>query len=433
MESAAKNAREASLQLAVATNEQKNAALELVKQKLLERKAQISKANAKDIDFAEKNQMPGTLVKRLFFSEDKLQSCIAGISTIIRLEDPVGRCELATELQENLMLYRVTCPVGVVGVVYEARPEAGIQIASLCIKAGCALLLKGGKEAIYSNHAIYEAIQEALTLAPGIPKESVQLLDSRDDVSEMLKQTENIDLVVARGSYELVRYIQDNTKIPVLGHSDGLCSVYVDESADMEKALSVVEDSKLNYPSACNAVETILIHDSIYQAFLPKLAEKLPTNMKYWCCSKSRQLLPNSEAATEKSYHTEFLGHEAAVKVVASLEEAIQHINFHGSRHTDVIITEAPDKAKRFLAAVDSSGVFWNASSRFADGFRFGFGAELGISTGKLHARGPVGLEGLVTYKFKVFGQGHTVGSEKEFIYKPILEKNSIKDPMAQH
>ena len=329
------------------------------------------------------------------------------------LPDPLHHVTLATALDDGLTLERVTCPIGVIGVVFESRPDALPQIASLCLKSGNAVVLKGGREAEHSNRILASVIRDAAADA-GIPADWLALLETREDVAALLQADDAVDLIVPRGSSALVRHIQANTRIPVLGHAAGICHVYVDEAADLEKALAVVVDSKVQYPAACNAAETLLVHRAVAGAFLRPLATALESRgVEIRCDRSTRDLLRGAvtSEATAADWDTEHGDLVLAVRTVDSLDDAIRHINRHGSRHTETIVTEDRATFDRFFAAVDSAGVFLNASTRFADGFRYGFGAELGISTSKLHPRGPVGLEGLVTYKYRVMGDGHVVAT----------------------
>lgn len=347
---------------------------------------------------------------------------------------PVGKITLATKLDQNLDLYRLTSPIGVLLVIFEARPEVIANITALALKSGNAVILKGGKESTHSFAAIANVISTALSTT-SIPPGSVQLVLSREDVKALLDQDQYIDLVIPRGGNELVRYIKDHTKIPVMGHADGLCTIYVHADADEAKAVKVVLDAKTDYPAACNAVETLLVHQSISSTILPKIAATLLTAGVLLRCDtasntalEASSLPPSSKAiiqdATAADYDTEFLELTLAVKVVSSAEEAVEHINTHGSGHTDTIITEDKEVAEKFMAGVDSAGVFWNASTRFADGFRYGFGTEVGISTNKIHARGPVGLEGLMIYKYQLRGNGQGAGEygsgKKPFLHQKI-------------
>jgi glutamate-5-semialdehyde dehydrogenase len=407
----ARRARAAALQLAALSAEPKNAALEAVGRKLQERREEILEANRADKADCEAEVESGSLsaalFKRLDLEGSKFEAMLAGVGDVARLPDPVGRVTLATRLDDGLELYRVSCPLGVIGVIFEARPEAAVQIASLALKSSNAVILKGGREASRTNEALVAAIREALGEVDGVSPDAVQLVSTREEVREMLDLDRWIDLIIPRGSNELVQFIQESTRIPVLGHADGICSVYLDRDADLEKAVAVSVDAKTHYPAACNACETLLIHRDRLDDLLPAVGAALvEAGVELRADEEASARLEASAAALE-DYDTEFLDKVLAVKTVSSLQEAVEHINSHGSHHTDAIVTEDDDAAEYFLSRVDSAGVFHNASTRFADGFRFGLGAEVGISTNKTHARGPVGLEGLVIYKYRLYGSGH--------------------------
>ncbi|MEW6211696.1 MAG: glutamate-5-semialdehyde dehydrogenase [Acidobacteriota bacterium] len=408
----AKRAKAAAGAMARLSAEEKNHALTGIARSLDERREEILAANRKDLDAAraqvESGKMAESLYSRLKLDDSKLDAILSGIEQIARMEDPVGRVTLATELDEGLRLYRVTCPVGVVGVIFESRPDALVQIASLCLKSGNAVLLKGGREAEKSNRALFRIIH-ASAAERGLPGDAMALLERREDVMALLDAESFVDLIVPRGSNSLVRFIQENTRIPVLGHAEGICHIYIDRAADLTKAVEIILDAKVSYPAACNAVETLLIHSRVAPDFLPRVAEALKKcKVELRCDPRSIELVEGAKEATEVDWATEYCDLILSIKVVDSLEEAIAHINLYGSHHTDAIITEDDEAWEKFFVEVDSAGVYRNASTRFADGYRYGFGAELGISTGKLHPRGPVGLDGLVTYKYKLTGRGHT-------------------------
>jgi glutamate-5-semialdehyde dehydrogenase len=411
---------------------QRNGALERSARALEAHAPRILEANARDVAAAERlvrtGQMAAALRDRLKLDREKLRGLVAGVEEVAALDDPLGRVTLATELDEGLRLDRVTCPLGVVGVVFESRPDALVQIAALCLKSGNAVLLKGGSEAAHSNRALFEVVYVAAIQA-GVPADAMTLLESREDVAALLGAERDVDLIVPRGSNAFVRYVQEHTRIPVLGHSEGLCHVYVDRAADLDRALAITLDAKVQYPAACNAVETLLVHRDAAPAFLPRAVEALAARgvavRADRGAAEAAGAAARLTAATEADWDTEYCDLVLAVRVVPSLEVAIAHVNAHGSRHTDAIVTEDPAAAERFCAEVDSAGVFVNASTRFADGFRYGFGAELGISTGKLHPRGPVGLEGLVTYKYRLVGAGHVVADyvgagARSFTHRPL-------------
>lgn len=409
----AKNAKEASLKIADLSTEIKNKALIKIADKIESAKDEIFEANKIDLELAQKLVDDGKLSKstfnRLVFSETKMRDMVAGIRDVAKLEDPINKKLLVRELDSDLTLYKVSCPIGVLGIIFEARPDVIAQISSLAIKSANAVILKGGKESINTNKKILSVINSALSEIEEFPENVVQQIFTHDEVNEMLKCDKYINLIIPRGSNKLVRFIKDNTRIPVLGHADGICHILVDESADLDMAIKVVTDAKTQYPSACNAVETLLIHKNF--AHKDKLLASL-------------QLSEIQLIAEPESWAHEYGDKILAFKTVDSVDEAIEHINTYGSGHTDSIITKNIENAEKFMNKVDSAGVYFNASTRFADGFRYGFGAEVGISTNKTHARGPVGLEGLTIYKYKLIGNGNIVGDyvsgEKQFHHKDI-------------
>ena len=405
--SKAVTSKQASFTMALLDNKTKNDALEAVASALLANKEKIFEANKLDLERSEKEGLEGPLMKRLRFDEHKLNDVVDGIRSLMTLEDPVGKIKLHTTLDDGLELYRVTCPIGVIGVIFESRPDALVQIATLCLKSGNSVFLKGGREALETNKALYETIRDA-SEANGVPEGWINLLESRDDVTAMLELNDCIDLIIPRGSNAFVQYIMKNTTIPVMGHADGVCHTYIDKDADEATALKVAVDAKTQYVSVCNATETILIDKSLENTLMPKLIKAL----------EEKNVIVNLEADVE-DWHHEYLDYEVSIKLTNNVDEAIDHINKYGSGHTDAIITTNKETAEYFLNKVDSGSVLLNCSTRFADGFRYGFGAEVGISTSKLHARGPVGLDGLVSYKYKLYGDGHIVGDyasgEKKF------------------
>ena len=401
------DARQAAYQLSVLSPEEKNTALKKIQEALKKHQENIFAQNTLDMARAEEEHLAMPLLKRLKFDQAKLDDVLAGLDSLIALPDPAGRVTLARELTPGLNLYRVSCPIGVIGVVFESRPDALVQIAGLCLKSGNAALLKGGREALRTNRALMEAMQEGTKDL--LPSGWAALLESRDDVNDMLNQDESIDLIIPRGSNAFVRYIMEHTTIPVMGHAEGLCHTYVDASADIAMAVKVVVDAKTQALAVCNATETLLIHKSIAGAFLPICAEALEAKGVELRGDARTRAIISCEPATEADWDTEYLDAILSIKIVDSLEEAIAHINRHGSHHTDAILAQDAAAQQRFLSGVDSAGVYVNCSTRFADGFRYGFGAEVGIATGKLHARGPVGLDGLCTYKYQLIGSGQTV------------------------
>lgn len=381
----------------------RNAALEKIAESLLAGKERIFEANAKDMERAQADNISPAVIKRLKFSEAKLSDAIAGIHNLIALPDPLFQIQLKRQLDEGLTLVRETCPIGVIGVIFEARPDAMVQIASLCIKSGNCAILKGGSETRETNKLLFELIYEA-ALSSGLPQGCLFQAEQRDEIAELLACHESVDLLIPRGSNAFVQYIMNNTKIPVLGHADGICHIYVDKDFDLEKAIPVIIDAKTQYTAACNAVETLLVHQDALEKLMPPLQkafEEYKISLRATSDIADRY---GSELATEEDFSTEYLDLIISAKTVENIDEAIWHINKYGSHHTDCIITEDNKAAEYFMRMVDSAGVYQNCSTRFADGFRYGFGAEVGISTGKIHARGPVGLDGLVTYKYKLFG-----------------------------
>ena len=408
----AKKAKFASLKIAELDTKLKNQALNSIADAFETAKQEIFEANKQDLKAAEILVENGEITKstfnRLKLDENKMRDMIQGVRDIAGLEDPVGKVILKRELDKNLVLTKVSCPIGVLGIIFEARPDVISQISSLAIKSSNAVILKGGKESKNTNKKILEVINGALAKVEGFPENVVQQVFSRDDVAEMLKCDEYINLIIPRGGNKLVKFIKENTKIPVLGHANGICHIFVDESADIDIASRVVTDAKTQYPSACNAVETLLIHKNFKKA-----AELLA----------SLQLSEIKLVSEPEAWDIEYGDKILAYKFVESLDEAINHINTYGSGHTDSIITTDSSNAEKFMNNVDSAGVYFNVSTRFADGFRYGFGAEVGISTNKTHARGPVGLEGLTIYKYKLVGNGQIVDD-----YAKGLKKFHHKD-----
>jgi glutamate-5-semialdehyde dehydrogenase len=404
----AKQAKTASITLAAVKTDAKNKALAEIARILKKNSAQIIAANQQDLTLAKENNLAAGLLKRLKFDEAKIDEVIAGIESLIKLDEPVGKTLAATELDAGLELYKVSCPIGVIGVVFESRPDALVQISTLCLKSSNACLLKGGSEAANTNKILGDLIAQATEKA-GLPVGWLQLLQTRDDVTDMLAMDNYIDLIIPRGSNEFVQYIMNNTNIPVLGHADGICHVYIDEKADLDMAVNVAVDSKCQYVAVCNAAETLLVDEKIAQNFLPKVKQAFDEKQaEIRGCEKTAAII-EVKPATEQDWSTEYLDKIISIKVVNGLDEAIEHINTFGSGHTDAIVTADKDRAQKFIDLVDSGNVFVNCSTRFSDGFRYGLGAEVGISTNKIHARGPVGLEGLLIYKWKLFGSGQIV------------------------
>lgn len=401
----------------------KNHALEAIAQALEKFAPEILAANQTDLELAEAEGLPKPLIARLKLDANKLEGAIAGVRQVAQLADPVGDVQIHRELDTGLILQRLTCPLGVLGVIFEARPDAVIQISSLAVKSGNAVVLKGGKEALHSCQAIVNAIHQGLAQTD-YPATAIALLTQRSEIQQLLALDRWVDLIIPRGSNDFVRYIQENTKIPVLGHADGICHLYVDKAADLEKAVAIAVDSKTQYPAACNAIETLLIHAEIASKFLPMVAVALQAKgVELRGDSLTRQYV-DMTPATDTDWGTEYCDLIVSIKVVASLDQALEHIDTYGSGHTEAIVTQDQEIARKFLAQVDAAGVFHNCSTRFADGFRYGLGAEVGISTAKLPPRGPVGLEGLVTYKYQLVGEGHIVRDYSGPNAKPFTHKS---------
>lgn len=410
--------------LAATTNEERNHALSCIAKALQENAEKIYAANHTDLENAKAMNIDAPVLKRLKFDAGKMRDVIKGIEDLINMPDPLFQINLAKELDEGLTLYRESCPIGVIGVIFEARPDALVQISALCIKSGNCVILKGGSEAMESNRILFETIQRAVTLA-GLPAHCMLQLEARSEINQLLDCHGLVDLLIPRGSNAFVQYIMSNTKIPVMGHADGICHIYVDKDADLQKAVSIIVDAKTQYVSACNTVETLLVHESVRDRLMPALQEAFIKHGVTMRATADIVALTDCEASTEEDDRTEYLDYIISAKTVTSLKEAVDHINYYGSHHTDCIITECKDTALEFMRLVDSAGVYQNCSTRFADGYRYGFGAEVGISTSKLHARGPVGLEGLLSYKYKLFGDGHIVSDyaagNRQFHFKELL------------
>lgn len=394
--------------MAANSEENRNKALLAVSEALLAKREEIFAANQADMEQAGKDGVAGPILKRLKFDDGKLRDVTAGIGDLIHLPDPLFRTQFTRELDEGLTLQRVTCPIGVIGVIFEARPDALIQISALCIKSGNCVILKGGSEALRTNKILFDTIYQAV-LEAGLPEHCMMQLEARSEIGELLECHESVDLLIPRGSNAFVQYIMNNTKIPVMGHADGICHIYVDKDADLDKAVPIIFDAKTQYVSACNTVETLLVHKDVAQELMPRLKAALDEKQVEIRGTKEIAEIIDCKEAAKEDDSMEYLDYIISVKTVGGVQEAIEHINYYGSHHTDCIITENADTAAEFMNLVDSAGVYQNCSTRFADGYRYGFGAEVGISTGKLHARGPVGLEGLVSYKYKLFGSGQIV------------------------
>ncbi|BAY29217.1 gamma-glutamyl phosphate reductase [Nostoc carneum NIES-2107] len=422
----AQKTRSAASKLAVLSSEVKNQAIEAIAQALESARAEILQANIADCEAATADGIAKPLYKRLQLDEHKLRDAIAGVRDVGKLADPVGKVQIHREIDTGLILKRITCPLGVLGIIFEARPEAAIQIVSLAIKSGNGVILKGGKEAIHSCEAIVKAIKQGLSHTAVNP-DVVQLLTTREQTIELLQLDKYVDLIIPRGSNSFVRFVQDNTRIPVLGHADGICHLYIDKGADITKAVTIAVDAKTQYPAACNAIETLLVHASIAAEYLPQLATAMQANhVELRGDERTAKILHHLTATTAQDWETEYSDLILAIKIVDSIEDAIAHINEYGSRHTEAIVTEDLAAAETFLGLVNAAGVYHNCSTRFADGFRYGFGAEVGISTQQMPPRGPVGLEGLVTYKYQMTGDGHIVASYTGANAKSFTHRNLI-------
>ena len=403
----AQAAKRASFRLAGASTELKNRALAAIAEVLEQNRSRILEENRKDQKQAAKNGLNDSLFKRLVLTDQKFDQVVESVRDVARLDDPVGKILLVRELDKGLVLRKNTVPIGVIGVIFESRPDALVQISSLCVKSGNVVILKGGSEALHSNRILFELIREAAEATDPVFKDTLHLVETREQIGELLELDRWIDLMIPRGSNELVRRIQENTRIPVLGHAEGICHLYVDREADLDMAVEVAYDAKCQYPAVCNAIETLLVHSGAAEEYLPRLADRLE-GVELRGDERTRGII-EARTAEESDWRAEYNDLILSIRMVDSLDEAVDHINTYGSHHTDSIITGSEAAARRFLADVDSSSVMWNCSPRFADGFRYGLGAEVGISTGKIHARGPVGLEGLTSSKYILEGDGQIV------------------------
>lgn len=420
----AQQTQQAARQLAQLPPAAKNQIIESVAQALEAATDKITIANQQDLDAALTGNLAKPLYGRLKLDSIKLKAAIQGIRSVANLPDPTGEITLHRELDTGLILKRIGVPLGVLGIIFESRPDAVMQISALALKSGNGVILKGGREAVHSCSALVQAIRQGIANAGHNPN-AVQLLTTREETNALLGLDKYIDLIIPRGSNAFVQYVQANTRIPVLGHADGICHLYIDKSADIEQALPIAVDSKVGYPSACNAIETLLVHRDIADKALPMLAKALQIEgVELRGDEDARQILTDISPATEADWATEYSDLILAIRVVDSLESAMDHINTYGSRHTEAIATTDQTAADTFLSQVDAAGVYHNCSTRFADGFRYGFGAEVGISTQKMPPRGPVGLEGLVTYKYQLVGSGHIVATYSGADAKPFTHKD---------
>jgi glutamate-5-semialdehyde dehydrogenase len=425
----AQQTQTASRQLATTSTAVRNQALNAIADALEANMAEILKANQLDCAAAKESGLASALYARLKLDETKLKGAIVGVRDVAKLADPIGDMQIQRELDQGLILKRFSCPLGVLGVIFEARPDAVMQISSLAIKSGNGVILKGGQEAVRSCTALVKAIHQGLATT-AIDPAVVQLLTTREETMALLKLDQYVDLIIPRGSNSFVQFVQNNTRIPVLGHADGICHMYIDAEIDIAQAIAITVDAKTHYPAACNAIETLLIHKDIAPTFLPQVAEAL----------KARSVELRGDAAVCKmiesalpveNWATEYSDLILAIGIVDNLDSAISHINTYGSRHTDAIATTNTKTAAKFMAEVDAAGVYHNCSTRFADGFRYGFGAEVGISTQQMPPRGPVGLEGLVTYKYQLVGDGHiaatyTGDAPKAFTHRDIGDVEDV-------
>lgn len=416
--------RLASPLLSASSLETRNKALALIRESLNAHKEEIFEANRKDLALAEETGVPAPVKKRLKFDEAKLSDVTEELTGLMAFPDPLRNITLARELDQGLTLYRVTCPIGVIGVIFEARPDALVQISSLCLKSGNCAILKGGKETTWTNRVLFSLIHQA-AIDAGLPENCLLQAEQHNEIDELLEYHDTVDLLIPRGSNAFVQYIMNHTNIPVLGHADGVCHIYVDKEYDKETAIPLIVDAKTQYPAACNAVETVLIHRDVAKDLLPGFAKALrDAGVKLRGTEEVNEITPVEIIPESESFHHEYVDLIIALKIVGGVDEAINHINTYGSHHTDCILTQNAETAEKFMTLVDSANVYQNASTRFADGFRYGFGAEVGISTSKIHARGPVGLEGLLSYKYKLFGHGDIVGDyasgKKHFIHKDL-------------
>ncbi|MBN2719255.1 MAG: glutamate-5-semialdehyde dehydrogenase [Deltaproteobacteria bacterium] len=421
----AKAARKASFKLASVANDVKTQVILRVAELMKEKQSFILSENGKDLEKAKSENISDVMYKRLVLSESKIDGMIASLLEVAQLPDPVGHVSVRRELDDDLILEKVSVPIGVIGIIFESRPDALVQISSLCLKSGNAAILKGGREAQHSNRALFGIFVDAMAQTDPLFENSLQLVESREDIGELLAMDEYVDLMIPRGSNDLVKYIQSNTRIPVLGHADGICHVFIDKDADPEIAVSVSVDSKCQYPAVCNAMETLLIHRDVAKSILPALAAKMKSNGVELRGDDATCAIIEATVATEEDWKTEYNDLILSVRVVDSLEAAIDHINTYGSHHTDAIVSRDESACRIFLGTVDSSSALVNCSTRFADGFRYGLGAEVGISTNKIHARGPVGLEGLLIYKYRLVGKGNIVADyasgKRRFTHKDVL------------
>ncbi len=430
----AEASKRASRNLASSSPERRIESIRVASKLIEQDRSSLLESNAQDLADArhmlDGGEITAATFERLGLTDKKLAEMTRSMLAVAELPDPIGRVLQRTELDVNLELEKITCPLGVLAVIFEARPDAVTQISALGLKSGNAVILKAGREVECTASALVTIIRQALTQS-GLPEDSVSLVTGRESVLQLLGMSDVVDMVIPRGSKQLVELVKANTRIPVLGHAEGVCHIYVDAAADAEMALAIIDDSKTDYPAACNAAETVLVHEQIAGSFLPRLAELLGSrNVRLRGCEKTRAILAGQpvEAVADAEWNTEYSDLVLAVRVVNSMDEAIEHIHTHGSSHTETIVTDDAIVAEHFLAGVDAAGVFHNASTRFADGYRYGFGAEVGISTSKLHARGPVGLDGLTTYKYVLRGTGQLARDYQGPNARPFTHKRLPTD-----
>lgn len=409
MQQLGKQARQASRILANTDTQQKNQALLYIAEALEANAATLKAENAKDLAAGRDKGLDDAMLDRLTVSDKTIASMAEGVRQVASLADPIGTISDMNYRPSGIQIGKMRVPLGVVGIIYESRPNVTVDAAALCLKSGNATILRGGSEAIHSNRAVAECVKQGLAKA-GLPSAAVQVIETTDRaaVGELLRMQDYVDVIVPRGGKSLIERVSRESKIPVIKHLDGICHVYIDDQADQTKAINVAMNAKTHRYGVCNAMETLLVAEAIAPEVLPPLADQLlAKGVELRGCEQTRALLPNINAASEADWSTEYLAPILSIKIVPDMAAAIEHINHYGSHHTDAIITENFTRARQFLREVDSSSVMVNASTRFADGFEYGFGAEIGISTDKIHARGPVGLEGLTSQKYIVLGDGH--------------------------
>ncbi|MDH5471521.1 MAG: glutamate-5-semialdehyde dehydrogenase [Gammaproteobacteria bacterium] len=408
MQTVGRQARQASVEMSRADTNIKNKALRAIADAIDAAAGTLKTENAKDLDAGRANGLDDALLDRLALNDARIAGMSEGLRQIATLPDPVGEVTDMAYRPSGIQLGKMRVPLGVIGIIYESRPNVTADAAGLCLKSGNATVLRGGSEAIYSNRAIAECIQRGL-VSSGLPANAVQVVATTDRaaVGEMITAKDYIDVIIPRGGKSLIERISNDARVPVIKHLDGICHVYIDNQADVQKAINIAVNAKTHRYGVCNAMETLLVHEAVASQVLPELAQQyLAKGVELRGCEKTQNIISGISAASEEDWDTEYLAPVLAIRIVASLDQAMAHINQHGSHHTDAIVTEDYSKARRFLREVDSSSVMVNASTRFADGFEYGLGAEIGISTDKIHARGPVGLEGLTSQKYIVLGDG---------------------------